>query len=1354
MYNSSNSECDKFDKQIEGLFGNQYNNISLGNLLPKVDIVGQQLKGIDVLQKAEAKQAAAKKRAAEAERLRQQQAAAEAERLRQQQAAAEAERLRQQQAAKKTYIDKIKNIINNIVLEDLSLDSITELLDQFDPIITEYIQQKILNETENLKYKKIIDAKIDLIERKILPILDDNNQRIYYNENLINADSNLCQELLSNFGYSMNCNFNDIVQSFISDKSIPKEVKQGLDNILDRYNQKILEQRQKIQTVQKKIEHVKQIVNDIQKTKNIKLLDNIKLLNIMKTILTKFNLDIKSDITSELNKLELVYDIKLFLSYDIKTFFSITHKTIKEYFKEIRNKYDAISKETNQLKKYKLQKIYNREYSILIELIKTLINLTLNFIKDSKDFKSETIYSYNTITEKIFKLIKNSYVEIKDSDNINDKILQNIGQYILPIILLLKYKINFLENSKIEKQIKEEKIIEQMKVYNKASQYMQTITQSFKKLENYDYKILINQQIELLISIKLDNVENITTQHFAIQQNIYKILDEINRIIKKNELIIAQNKTPKKQTELLKLLQENIDNPEIVYEVEEKFKELKTTLETYNKTVLEQEEQNNRISEELKLYITNFLEENVMNTMKGEKFGIIKKSLENKIRQVIEQGQKISISKCNAYTAQLVDIISVDINITNILDKFQASTQIVTQSATNPSVVQNTNSKLLNLNSKITSDKRIDKTIKLLLHRLNSYSVFENKDYIEFCLINSLKKIINSTSNFYDYVVDTSKDKYIWVDFSAKNLTGLTKFSQAKQEEIMVWEHPHMIGLIGADNGNDYVVRTTPNGNEYTYLGVGQGNPTPILIKDVNRYYKNTGIYGNFNDLTLTEVVPTKHDILAMCAPFGGKETVDSLIDFFNTAYVAFLLAKKSNQDSNLTICSGLWGCGAFGGDPRISLFAQMLAAKETDCNIKFYGIEDNSSYNIAYNFIQNCVKENAKYKDVIENYIAYIEYIDKPKKNINFIKKLVETHKLFHTIKDFYVEQEYINDFEVYIKKYDECDYKNIQQIVKDTNSALSEYLNKLLSEIQRYITLYNLKKITPDMQKYALDTTELDKIIEKQNFFIDLKSITEQNIDDIKKNFYFDKIDAAIKKFELEIKNKKEYVDKKKTYIQKLEKLKLDMSKVQLPTTEVDTIIQQQEEFDFSKIDAAIKQFELEIKNKENYLKIVKKIIELYKLKNKIEKTVSQYTDHLASNQEDNLRKYKENIKTADDKLEKYRLYYLPRCNESYLINIGYIDDYKKTMKTIYLLDLQNLERYYNNLQKTINKIFVSTQFMIASFFVQTTYTIDITQLPSIIHLIWMQIPQSGGAVNSSLYHKKYLKYIYKNKNLKHTV
>ena len=182
------------------------------------------------------------------------------------------------------------------------------------------------------------------------------------------------------------------------------------------------------------------------------------------------------------------------------------------------------------------------------------------------------------------------------------------------------------------------------------------------------------------------------------------------------------------------------------------------------------------------------------------------------------------------------------------------------------------------------------------------------------------------------------------------------------QDELQVAEHPALASL------REMLLDKSEKEPEYApYTRDDDGNPTPFTIMGVERRLalltdsnaeegRPQGLYGNMFSSASKDAIrracrpiipPTITNIIAMEAPSRGKNeyTLAQITDIFATAYTAFMGAKyvdsyialyfsglprpePSIGDPIVTIHTGNWGTGAYGGNKVIMALLQLAAAR------------------------------------------------------------------------------------------------------------------------------------------------------------------------------------------------------------------------------------------------------------------------------------------------------------------------------------------------------------------------------------------------------------------------------------------
>jgi hypothetical protein len=150
------------------------------------------------------------------------------------------------------------------------------------------------------------------------------------------------------------------------------------------------------------------------------------------------------------------------------------------------------------------------------------------------------------------------------------------------------------------------------------------------------------------------------------------------------------------------------------------------------------------------------------------------------------------------------------------------------------------------------------------------------------------------------------------------------------QDEIQVAEHPALGSL-----------REALIAEKCSVFTVDGNHPTPILIHGVERRcsISTAEIYGRSFARAKRETIqnatkriepPTRTNIIAMEAPAGGigKYSARDLKFILGTAFTGFAAAKIESASMQVTVHTGFWGCGAYGGNRVLMTLLQILAAK------------------------------------------------------------------------------------------------------------------------------------------------------------------------------------------------------------------------------------------------------------------------------------------------------------------------------------------------------------------------------------------------------------------------------------------
>lgn len=180
------------------------------------------------------------------------------------------------------------------------------------------------------------------------------------------------------------------------------------------------------------------------------------------------------------------------------------------------------------------------------------------------------------------------------------------------------------------------------------------------------------------------------------------------------------------------------------------------------------------------------------------------------------------------------------------------------------------------------------------------------------------------------------------MNFADPSLFAFYRSSLFAQDEIQVVEHPALACVREAGKAHGENPATVDT----------RGNPTPCTITGVERRCAINfdpgddlpdGLYGRQFEMANVQAVlararpirpPTISHILAMAAPAcrTGLYTKSQLLAILLGAYAGFRAAALESACLTPTslstiIHTGLWGCGAFGGNPSVMVILQCMAA-------------------------------------------------------------------------------------------------------------------------------------------------------------------------------------------------------------------------------------------------------------------------------------------------------------------------------------------------------------------------------------------------------------------------------------------
>jgi AraC-like DNA-binding protein len=198
--------------------------------------------------------------------------------------------------------------------------------------------------------------------------------------------------------------------------------------------------------------------------------------------------------------------------------------------------------------------------------------------------------------------------------------------------------------------------------------------------------------------------------------------------------------------------------------------------------------------------------------------------------------------------------------------------------------------------------------------------------------------------NFYNYPPSPAGTLAWHVNFADPNLFVAYGSGLFAQDEMQVAEHP----LLGS-------VREALLAAELPALARDDDGGSPILVRGVERPIdvqtnpdptagRPFGLYGNrfaaasvdtVRRATRKIVPATISNIIAVAGPAcgHGQYKPNQIEYILETAFTAFAAARHETlralgPTTQITIHTGFWGCGAFGGNRRLMIALQSLAAR------------------------------------------------------------------------------------------------------------------------------------------------------------------------------------------------------------------------------------------------------------------------------------------------------------------------------------------------------------------------------------------------------------------------------------------
>jgi hypothetical protein len=189
-------------------------------------------------------------------------------------------------------------------------------------------------------------------------------------------------------------------------------------------------------------------------------------------------------------------------------------------------------------------------------------------------------------------------------------------------------------------------------------------------------------------------------------------------------------------------------------------------------------------------------------------------------------------------------------------------------------------------------------------------------------------------NGFFQYppVAPDARPEHWHVNFADRHLFYAYGTSLFSQDELQVAEHPALGAVREA--------LLAEGGGGCAALTEDDAGPTPVLVRGVARRcaINTDGLYGyrfgvagpdHIRAATHRLDPPTISNILAMAAPSSGSGayTDTQVARVLLTAWAGFSAARLE-ASGPITVHTGFWGCGVFGGNRILMTALQLVAAQ------------------------------------------------------------------------------------------------------------------------------------------------------------------------------------------------------------------------------------------------------------------------------------------------------------------------------------------------------------------------------------------------------------------------------------------